>query len=921
MQRILILLLLLSATFNLNAQTGLIKGRVLHKESKLPYADVTLTLSGAKVIAVSDGDGAFTFSSIPFGSQDMVLSINGDEVDRITIQVNGPLTVLEDIELETVGSTNNNYTLDNSASNFEEAGGQDDNSLSSGGQNISSVLNAARDAYLSAATFGWGQYFYRMRGYENDHSILFLNGVPMNDLEEGGVFYNAWSGLNDVFRGRTVSLGLAPNESNFGGLGLNTTLDASASNQRRGTRLTYTATNRSYRNRLMLTHSSGLMKNGWAWSVSLSKRWAQQGPIKGTFYDAYGYFGAIEKRFKKHGLSFMVVGAPTRRGKSGPTTKEAFRLAGTNYYNPYWGYQDGKIRNSRVLTSHQPLFILSHDAKLNSRTILNTAVSYQFGETANSGIDWFNAPDPRPDYYRYMPSYLDSADLTAQAEDRIKSDPEAYMQINWDRMYEANRLNKMAGYGRSVYIVNENVEATRKFNAAVNIESAVGDHLTVYAGAFHQSQNNHNFQRVADLLGGDYWENVNQFAARNFGNAANTNLFNVDDKSTVRKVGDTYGYDYNVLFSRTNAFAQGVFTYNRLDFFLSGEAGYTSFHREGNYRHGLYQNNSLGHSEHLNFFTWRGKGGLTYKLNGRHYLYANGAAGNRAPFVDNVVVSARTRNQIISNPRTEQFNSVEAGYLLRSPNIRARLTWFVTNVQHASDIKRYFYADSGAFVNLVMQGIDKRYTGIEAGAEIKISPSFSLNLGGAFTQAFYTSRPKFSVFSDNDTAQLNNVLAGSGDSIFMKNYYVPSGPQTALQASLNYRSKRFWYASLTFNYLARNWIDFSPLARTGEGVDLLQPGSPEFKQVIEQQQLPSFYTVDLFGGKSFKVNKYIKKADPNMFLLMNIGITNALNNRNIHLYGFENLRSAGERDNPDWFAPRYAYALGIQYFLNFSLRF
>jgi hypothetical protein len=282
MRQILTLLLSL-LTLCAYSQTGLVKGKIVHKDSKLPYADVSVSMPSVKVLTATNGMGEFSISNVPFGTHELVMSIDGDEVERVNVSVSASLTTLEVIELETANTNANNYTLDNSASNIEDAGSLDDNSASSGGQNVSSVLNAARDAYLSAATFGWGQYFYRMRGYENDNSVLYLNGVPMNDLEEGGVFFNSWSGLNDVFRGRTMSLGLNPNETNFGGLGLNTTLDASASNQRKGTRLTYTATNRSYRNRIMLTHNSGLMKNGWAYSFSLSRRWAQQGQIKGTF--------------------------------------------------------------------------------------------------------------------------------------------------------------------------------------------------------------------------------------------------------------------------------------------------------------------------------------------------------------------------------------------------------------------------------------------------------------------------------------------------------------------------------------------------------------------------------------------------------------------------------------------------------------
>lgn len=921
MNKILTFILLLSSVI-VQAQSGMIKGKIIHQDTKLPYFDVTVTLPTAKVMTVSNAEGDFNFSNIPYGSYEMTFTIEGEIVETINVSVTGDHSDAGVIELVTVASNTNNYTLDNSAASVEDAGSLDDNSASSGGQNISSVLNAAQDAYLSAATFGWGQYFYRMRGYENDNNVLYMNGVPMNDLEEGGVFFNSWSGLNDVFRGRSLNLGLAPNETNFGGFGLNTSLDATASNQRKGTRLTYTATNRSYRNRIMLTHNSGLMKNGWAYSLSVSRRWAQEGQIRGTFYDAFGYYAAVEKRFKNHGINLMIVGAPTKRGKSGPATQEMFDLAGTNYYNPYWGFQDGKVRNSRVLNSHMPLFILSHDAKLNSRTILTSAVSYQFGETSTTGIDWFNGADPKPDYYRYMPSYADSPSVAKELTDRMKANPDEFLQIKWDDLYEANRLNRLSGNGKSTYIVNSTVEGTKKLNLAVNLESAINDHTTFYTGVSYQNQVNHNFLRVEDLMGGEYWENLNQFAARSFNGVPDADKINLLDKDVKRKEGDTYGYDYDIHFTKAAWFAQGVFNFNKFDFFLAGELGYTNFYREGNYKSGLYPLTSFGKSATNTFFTYRGKGGFTYKLNGRNYLYVNGALGTRAPFVDNVIVSPRTRNSMISNPTLEKVSTIEAGYLLRSPNVKGRITIFATDVKDAADIKRFFSDDDLSFVNMALQGINKRYTGIELGTEIKISPSFKLNLAGAFTQAFYTSRPYMNIYVDNDTLASNNILqeiSTGTDTVYMKNYYVPSGPQASFQAQLRYNSKKFWFASLSFNYLANNWMDFAPTRRTKSGVDLVEEESTQWHSILDQQKLPNFYTVDLFGGKSFKVNKYIKKAGSQTYLTLNIGLTNLLNNKKIRLYGFENLRFNNE--NPDWFPPKYASALGIQYFINLNLRF
>ena len=114
-------------------------------------------------------------------------------------------------------------------------------------------------------------------------------------------------------------------------------------------------------------------------------------------------------------------------------------------------------------------------------------------------------------------------------------------------------------------------------------------------------------------------------------------------------------------------------------------------------------------------------------------------------------------------------------------------------------------------------------------------------------------------------------------------------------------------------------MDFAPTRRTKNGVDLVEPESSQWNSIIDQEMLPNFYTVDLFGGKSFKVNKYVKKASSQMYLNLNIGLSNVLNNRNIKQYGFENLRFNNE--NPDWFPPKYASALGIQYFINLNLRF
>lgn len=149
----------------------------------------------------------------------------------------------------------------------------DDNDLGDGGnQNVSSILTAGRDPFFSAASFNFSAVRFRIRGYDNDHFSTFLNGVPMDNLDNGFTPFGLWGGLNDVMRNRDVSWGLRYNTFTFGDIGGNTHIDARASRQRAQTQVSYAASNRNYNNRVMLTHSTGVSKKGWAFSLSGSRR-------------------------------------------------------------------------------------------------------------------------------------------------------------------------------------------------------------------------------------------------------------------------------------------------------------------------------------------------------------------------------------------------------------------------------------------------------------------------------------------------------------------------------------------------------------------------------------------------------------------------------------------------------------------------
>ena len=148
------------------------------------------------------------------------------------------------------------------------------------------------------------------------------------------------------------------------------------------------------------------MKNGWALAATASHSYGSQGFIKGTYIQANSYFLSVDRKISDNQLlNIVVFGSPQRRGRSTGSVQEMYDLAGSNYYNPNWGYQNGEVRNSREYIIHQPVIMLRHDWKISSNTNVMTNLGYQFGNYGSTRLDWYDAPDPRPDYYRKLPSY------------------------------------------------------------------------------------------------------------------------------------------------------------------------------------------------------------------------------------------------------------------------------------------------------------------------------------------------------------------------------------------------------------------------------------------------------------------------------------------------------------------------------------
>lgn len=807
-----------------------------------------------------------------------------------------------------------------------------------GGQNVSSLLTAGRDPFFNAASFNFSAVRFRIRGYDNDLFSTFLNGIPMDNLDNGFTPFGLWGGLNDVMRNRDISWGLRTNTFTFGDIGGNTNIDARASKQRAQTQLSYAASNRNYNNRLMLTHATGLSKKGWAFAVSGSRRWATEGYVPGTYYDGWAFFAGVDKKInRKHLLSLTAFDAPTENGRQGASVQEMIDLAGTPYYNPNWGYQNGVKRNASIGRTHQPVAIFSHEYTIRNNTNLITAISYSVGDRSVTGFDWYNAADPRPDYYRYLPSYTGT---WASAPDPLQAARLANLmrtdinlrQVNWQRLYDVNRASyttvtnangvpgSQVSGNRSRYIIENRIINTARFNFNSVLNARIGDHVDFTAGISYQSQQNHYFKKVEDLLGGDFYVNLNQFAERDFGVVDGVNQFDVDHPNRILKVGDQFGYDYNLNISRASSWIQSVFKYNKLDFFVAGTISQTSFYRQGNVRNGIFPNDSYGKGTKNDFLNYAGKAGVTYKINGRNYVYVNGSYLTRAPYFENVYISPRTRNAQQTDLQSEEIITGEAAYILNTPTIRARIGGYYTQMKNGMDVMVFYHDFYQNFVNYAIKGIDRLHFGGELGVEVKVSPTLTVNAAAAVGRYYYDGTQQSVITVDNSAAVIGR------DMIYMKNFRIPSTPMEAYSLSFNYRSPKFWFVSLTGSYFDQSYLSMNPLRRTWDALQFLTPGSADYKSVFDQSKFDAQYTVDFFGGYSWKLPRAYEINKKSTFLVFNAGINNLLNNKSIVTGGFEQLRYDQQQNAADpvqigKFPPRLFYAYGLNFFSSVTLRF
>lgn len=817
-----------------------------------------------------------------------------------------------------------NSREDNASFMFTESQlGEDDESA----QSTSALVTSNNDVYLSNVGYLFSPMRFRVRGYDSQYSDMYINGAWFNDAETGRFSYGLIGGMNDATRNKE---GIGPFEINnftFGAIGGATNINLRASQYAAGSKLTLSGANRNYILRGMFTHSTGLMKNGWAFTGSVGYRWGNNGNIEGINYNSLSYFLSAEKVFnERHSLSFATWGSPTERGQQMASTEEAYYLANNHYYNPNWGYQNGEKRNSRIVRQFEPSAVLSWDFKIDDTKKLTTSAGFKYSNYGKSALGWNgNAADPRPDYYKNMPSNVFDVWNEVPTNEQLQQfnaltdlwkNNKAFRQVDWDAMYLANKNANALGK-EALYYVEErhNDQIAFNFNSVFNHQW--NDRNSYVAGISFNTTKGMHYKKMKNLLGANLYIDVDKFAVRDHG--ANSTMAQNDLMNPNRRIGegDKFGYDYNIFVNKENAWVryQGN-DGGSLHYFLGGQIGSTQIFRDGLMRNGRAPQKSLGSSGTAKFLEGGVKAGLNWAINGNHSFSLNAGYEERAPLAYNAFIAPRIKNDFVKDLKTERIFGGDLTYHFNTPWVMGRITGYYTRFQNQVEMDAFYNDSEARFTYLSMNNVEKEHWGVEAAATFKLTSNLSLTALATWSDMQYMNNP-------NAVMTYESESESSADRVYAKGMHGNGTPLSAYSLGLDY-SINGWFFNLTGNYYHRVYIDFSSYRRLesvlqqvgGIGVD---GNGNKVVNVPSQERFDGGFMLDASIGKFIRLRN-------GKSLSLNLNLTNITNNTDLRTGGFEQNRGDLKQDGTERsykFSKnsKYFYAFPFNAFLNIGYRF
>lgn len=804
-------------SLQLSFAQGILKGKVVNAENEEPLIGATVAVKGSTTGTATALDGSFTLEVAPgektlvvtyvgFVKKEMNLTVeDGTEQDLDLIRLKPDAIGLEEVKV--VASIAQSRETPVAASNVQAKKIQ----MELGNQEFPQIMNTTPGVYATKKGGGSGDSRINIRGFDQRNVAVLINGVPVNDMENGWVYWSNWAGLSDATRTIQVQRGLGASKLAISSVGGTINIITKTTDAEEGGFAETSVTD--YGNRkFKLGYSTGVMDNGYALSF-VGSRTEGSGYVDGTWVDAWSYFLSVSKDFNNHKLSFTAIGAPQKHGQrdEGPYdsyTHETIDRYGVKY-NKDWGYLDGEMVNEDMNYYHKPQFALNHYWDMSESSMLATSAYLSFGRGGGSG------PLGRGDHTGYW-KYNAKVNATGQYDYNYMRELNRSIESPYYINSDGNRVAFDSGsglvhtdstvYKGARYILRNSVNHHFWSGVLSSFYHDFSDDLKLTAGVDLRLYKGEHYRKVRNLLGADYWNDENAMKPE-------------------AGVGDIIDYHNDGIVDYGGGFAQLEYSNDIFSAFLAGSASNTWYKRI-DYMSYLPETDKKV-SDWESQFGYNVKTGANYNLTNRHNVFFNAGYYARAPFFDFVFINYT--NEVNPDYTSEKITGLELGYGYQSTNISFDLNGYYT--LWSDRWNDTYYPAAGR--TIYFKGLEELHTGIDAELSFNISEYLKLETFGSLGDWHYTNDVEVDVYDEADQTLLGTYQA------YTKDLKVPDAPQTTFGASADFQLFDPLNIGLTYKFYDQLYANFDPLSRT----------DPEDDE--QSYMLPSYDVVDARATLNF----------------------------------------------------------------------
>lgn len=817
----LILLVVAVAGFALAYAQGNLKtcrGTVIDELGE-PMVGVTVQGEGTQIGVPTDIDGNFTIK-LPESVKKVKFTYIGYKTKTVpAASVMGNIKLDPDSKMlqDVVVTQSKARTRETPVAISELTAGDIEAKL--GNKEFPEVLKSTPGVWATPDGGGYGDAKINMRGFKAPNVAVLINGVPMNDMEWGGIYWSNFAGLSGVTSSMQTQRGLGAAIISAPSIGGTINITTKGLDAKKGGSVWY-GTGNDGLNDVGMNVSTGLMSNGWAITVLGSKKWAN-GYIQGTSYEAYNYFVNVSKRINNnHQISLTAFGAPQwhnqRNNGNGLTienwqaVKQYMGEESPYRYNASYGFDnEGRERTMNRNQYHKPIISLNHIWQITPMSSLSTALYTSLstgggysgqGRGSYSNSSWYAATNGNLNWT--------TGDITIRRPDGT-FDYGAIQDMNAASDTGSNMVMSMSNNAHEWY----GLVSTYKNEIIPNKLAVLGGiDLRYYVG--------HHNNKIIDLYSGEYF--MDDSSRKNVKPANNAAAADPNWKYQKLGVGDVVYRDYDGFAYQEGAYAQGE--YKLLDgaitTFLSGSLNVTSYQREDHF----YYDKEHAKSPTKSFLGGTVKGGVNWNIDAHQNVFLNGGFISKAPFFSNgVFLSSATSNAINPNPKNEKIASVEGGYGFHSPKFTMTANVYYTkwmdrtdrDTQRSGEISSGAHAGERYTINL--ENVQAQHIGVEV--DFAYKPTKWVEFQGMFSWGDWKWNNNAKGYFYNDMGQpLKNTMGDLASGIKaedhawaivnQKNVKIGGSAQTTGALGVTFRPFKGFRIGGDWTMCARNYSDY-----------------------------------------------------------------------------------------------------------------